>query len=113
LEKLVGPVVVDGGGPVIRVMMMVAEGVLGLVASVVVVVVVVVVPVAVNTDARICGVTDVVGVGVETEKSEGRFMMLAEGGEGSRGGSAGILRGTSGCDLSDGSRGGSAGDTTG
>lgn len=46
----------------IRVMMMVAEGVLGLVASVVVVVVVVVVPVAVNTDARICGVTDVVGV---------------------------------------------------
>jgi hypothetical protein len=96
LEKLVGPVVVDGGGPVIRVMMMVAEGVLGLVASVVVVVVVVVVPVAVKTDARIGGVNDVVGVGVETEKAEGRFMMLAEVVEGSRDGSARILRGSRG-----------------
>jgi hypothetical protein len=112
LKKLGGPDVVDGGSPVIR-FMMVAEG--GLAAVVVPVVLVVGVPVAVEADARIDKVADVVvvvTVGIGT-CGAGRFMMLAEGGEGSRGGSAGILRGTRGGDATKGSRGGLAGDTTG
>ena len=85
MEKLVGPVG-DGGSREVRLLMFAV----GIVA----VGVVQVGPVL---------VVGAVALGAETERIEGRFMMLAEGGEGSRGGSAGILRGTRVFNLSDGS----------
>jgi hypothetical protein len=103
--------VVDGGRPVIR-FMMVAEGALVLLV-VGVVVVGVVEPVAVQADAKV-GRVIVAAVGIGT-CGAGRFMILAKGGKGSRGGSAGISRGKigdmacSGCVSAGGARNGSSG----